>query len=271
MGSGRDLRTHHFRFAAFVATPALQARSGSLVASAMRRPAAATVPTAALPALLDVASAAVRPDVAPIEITPDSHDVPRAMSVAELINAGHLRRVQGTRLDPDLLGSEGLVVVTASDLDEPASIGRMRVDQIEFATQHPSAQLTRPGDVIFRTSPTAAAWVDADGSKVVASPARVLRITADDPGGLVPEIVAADITGAPAGPGAWRRWTLRRVAPRTMTPLRQAIADITTARRDLEARAARLTDYAALIVAGATSGAVTLTEFNHAADAADAP
>jgi hypothetical protein len=44
--------------------------------------------------------------------------------VAELINAGHARRVQGTRLDPDLLGSEGLVVVTASDLDQPASIGR---------------------------------------------------------------------------------------------------------------------------------------------------
>lgn len=270
MGSGRDLRAHHFRFAAFVATPALQARSGSLVASATRRPAAATVPTTALPALLDIASAAVRTDVASIEITPAPHDVPRAMSVAELINAGHLRRVQGTRLDPDLLGSEGLVVVTASDLDEPAAIGRTRVDQLAFANQHPNAQLTRPGDVIFRTSPTAAAWVDTEGSKVVASPARVLRITAGDPGGLVPEILAADIAGASAGPGAWKRWTLRRVAPRTIAPLRQALADIAAARRDLEARAARLDDFAALIVAGATSGAVTLTELNHAADAADA-
>lgn len=269
MGSGRDLRAHHFRFAAFVATPALQARSGSLVASATRRPAAAPIHTTALPALLDIASEAVRTDVAPIEITPDPHDVPRVMSVAELINAGHLRRIQGTRLDPDLLGSEGLVVVTASDLDELASIGRMRVDQLAFANKHPNAQLTRPGDVIFRTSPTAAAWVDTDGSKVVASPARVLRITAGDPGGLVPEILAADITGASAGPGVWKRWTLRRVAPRTIAPLRQALADIATARRDLEARAARLTDYAALIVAGATSGAVTLTDSNHAANAAD--
>ncbi|WP_454137207.1 hypothetical protein [Microbacterium paulum] len=268
MGSGRDLRAHHFRFAAFVATPALQARSGSLVASATRRPGTATAPTTALPALLDIASTAVRTDVAPIEITPDAHDVPRAMSVAQLINAGHLRRIQGTRLDPDLLGSEGLVVVTASDLDQPASIGRTRVDQLAFASQHPSAQLTRAGDVIFRTSPTAAAWVDTDGSKVVAYPARVLRITTADPGGLVPEIVAADITGAAAGPGAWKRWTLRRVAPRTMAPLRQAIADITTARRDLEARVARLTDYAALIVAGATSGAVTMIDLDHAADAA---
>ncbi len=269
MGSGRDLRAHQFRFAAFVRTTSLQARSGSLVASATRRPTATTEDAATLPALLDIAAEAVRSDIEPIEIGTDPHDVPRATSVAELINAGHLRRVQGTRIDAELLGSKGLVVVTATDLDLPGSIGRIRVDQLAFATRHPSAQLTRPGDVIFRTSPTAAAWVDTDGSKVVASPARVLRVTAGDPGGLVPEIVAADITGAAPGPGAWKRWTLRRVAPRTIAPLRRALADIATARRDLEARASRLTDYAALIVAGATSGAVTMIDLDHAADAAD--
>ncbi len=268
MGGGRDLRAHSFRFASFVATASLQARSGSLVASVARKPAATTEEAAELPALLDIAAEAVRADLAPIEIAPDQHDVPRAASVAELIRDGHVRRIQGTRLDPALLGSEGLVVVTASDLDEPASIGSARVDQLAFAGRHPSTQLTRPGDVIFRTSPTAAAWVDTDGSKIVAYPARVLRITTADPGGLVPEIVAADIAGAPAGPGVWKRWTLRRVAPRTIAPLRQAIADITTARRDLEDRAARLTDYAALIIAGATSGAVTMIDLDHAADAA---
>ena len=124
--------------------------------------------------------------------------------------------------------------------------------------------------MIFRTSPTAAAWVDTDGSKVVAYPARVLRIRPSDPGGLVPEIVAADIAGAPAGPGAWKRWMLRRVAPSAIAPVRRALAEITSARRDLEARAARLTDYAALIVAGATSGAVTIIDVDHAAAAADA-
>lgn len=269
MGGGRDLRAHQFRFATFVRTTSLQARSGSLVASATRKLSATTEDASELPALLDIAAEAVRADLTPIEIAPEPHDVPRATSVAELMNAGHLRRVQGTRLDADLLGSEGLVVVTAPDLNEPASIGRSRVDQFAFATRHPSAQLTRPGDVIFRTSPTVAAWVDTDGSKVVAYPARVLRITAADPGGLIPEIVAADITGAPAGPGMWKRWTLRRVAPRAMAPLRRALADVAGARRDLEVRAARLTDYAALIVAGATSGAVTMIDLDHAADAAD--
>ena len=269
MGGGRDLRAHSFRFASFVATASLQARGGSLVASAVRKPSPATSQTAELPVLLDIAAEAVRSDITPVAIAPDLHDVPRAASVPELIGAGHVRRIQGTRLDPGLLGLEGLVVVTASDLDAPASIGRMRVDQLAFATQHPSAQLTRPGDVIFRTSPTAAAWVDTDGSKVVAYPARVLRIRPSDPGGLVPEIVAADIAGAPAGPGAWKRWMLRRVAPPAIAPVRRALAEITSARRDLEARAARLTDYAALIVAGATSGAVTMIDVDHAAAAAD--
>lgn len=85
----------------------------------------------------------------------------------------------------------------------------------------------------------------------------------------MPEIVAADITGALAEPGAWRRWILSRVTPRMIATLRQAPADIATARRDLETRAARLTDYAALNVADATSDAATMIDLNHAADAAD--
>jgi hypothetical protein len=157
--------------------------------------------------------------------------------------------------------------VTASDLDEPASIGRNRVDHLAFATRHPSAQLTRPGDVIFRTSPTAAAWVDTDGSKVVAYPARVLRITLI-PAVSCPRSLPQTSQGRPpdrergSGGCSSRRPAHDRTAP-------TALADIETARRDLEARAARLTDYAALIVAGATSGAVTMIDVDHAADAAD--
>lgn len=267
MGSVRDLRAHKFRFATLVRTTSLQARSGSLVALATRKSVPATTDAAELAALLDIAADAVRGDIDPIAVLTDAHAVPRAASVPELIDAGHLRRIQGTRLDPDLLGSEGLVVVTSSDLDDPALVGRTRVNQLFFAARYPNASLTRPGDVVFRTSPTAAAWVDADGSKVVAYPARVFRITASDPGGLVPEVIAADITGAAAGPGAWKRWMLRRVAPHTITPLRRVLSDIATARQDLETRAARLADYAALIIAGATSGAVTMIDTNHAADA----
>jgi len=210
----------------------------------------------------------VSSDITPIPLSEVAHNAPAAASVEDLINDGHLKVVKGVRLGVEMLGTEGLIVVTAADLGAPETIGAGRIDQLAFATQHPRASLTRPGDVVFRTSPTAAAWVDVDGSKVVVSPARVLRITAGDPGGLVPEVVAADIAAAPAGPGAWKRWVLRRVAPNTITPLRRALADIATVRADLEQRAARLNDYANLIIAGATSGAVTMIEENAAADAA---
>ncbi|HWU29904.1 MAG TPA: hypothetical protein VN041_12560 [Microbacterium sp.] len=267
MGGLRDVRAHAFRFSRPARTPSLAARGGSLVASAGIRPKASPA-RSDIPALIDTAADAVRSDITPIPLSTTAHATPVAASVEDLIQDGHLKVVRGVRLDSNMLGTDGLIVVTASDLDAPETIGDSRVDQLAFATQHPRASLTRPGDVVFRTSPRAAAWVDADGSKVVVSPARVLRITAGDPGGLVPEVVAADIAVAPAGPGAWKRWMLRRVAPHTTAPLRKALAGIAAARADLEQRAARLNDYADLIVAGATSGAVTMIEENDAADAA---
>lgn len=267
MGGPRDVRAHAFRFARPARTPSLVARGGSLAASTGIRPKATPAPSD-IPALIDTAADMVSSDITPIPLSEAAHNAPAAASVEDLIHDGHLKVVKGVRLDSEMLGTEGLIVVTASTLDAPETIGASRVNQLAFATQHPRTSLTRPGDIVFRTSPTAAAWVDSDGSKVVVSPARVLRITAGDPGGLVPEVVAADIAEAPAGPGAWKRWMLRRVAPHTIAPLRRALADITAVRADLEQRAARLNDYADLMIAGATSGAVTMIEENAAADAA---
>jgi len=268
---GRDLHDHQFRFASFARTSSLQARSGPLVAPKPAGQMRATPDVSELPALLDLTADAVRADILPVELVPAQHDVPRVASVPALIKARHLRKIQGVRVDPDLIGTDGLIVVTQSDLDDPASIGCSRVDQLDFATRNPNAQLTRPGDVIFRTSPSAAAWVDVDGSKVVVAPARVLRISENDPGGLVAEVIAADITGATAGPGAWKRWMLRRVAPQTISPLRRALTDIAATRRELETRAARLSDYAALIVDATTSGAVDIVPSAPFADSATTP
>ncbi len=266
--SGRALHDRAFRFARLVRTTTLQARSDSLVASRSRTSVVVQPNAADLPVLLDAAAEAVRDDFAPIPLEPSAQPTLRRATVAELISARHLRIIRGTRLRADLRGSQGLVVVDADQLDTPHDIGRVRVDPLAFAEHHPSAELTRPGDVIFRTSPTAAAWVDHDGSKIAAYPARVLRVRASDPGGLVPEVIAADIAQAPGGPTAWKRWALRRADPRAAAPLRAALNDIEAARADLQARAARLDDYADLLIAGVTSGAVSMINTTHAADAA---
>ncbi len=272
LGSRGEVRAHSFRFARPVRTASLLARSGAIIESTSRMPATAhrTKWSAQdLPVLIDAAAEAVHDDLPFVSLSPASDVARPSATVAELIRDGHLRLLSGTRLNSAPQSTDGLVVVTASDLEAAAAIGRTRVDQFAFATQHPSAGLTRPGDVVFRTSPTAAAWVDVDGSKVVAYPARILRISASDPGGLVPELIAADITGQPAGPGAWKRWMLRRVPPHAITPLRVVLAEIAARRDALRNRAARLEQYAELLSAGVVAAAVALEPEPHVTEHPD--
>lgn len=265
MGSTRDVRAHAFRFARLVRTTSLRASSGALTARGRAR--GVDVRAARdLPALLDQARIDLGED-AP-HLTPAAGPgpaLPPAL-VGELVERRHLRLLPGTRVESDEFSSTGLVVVRAEDLDAPDRIGDRRVDQLTFAARHPSAGLTVAGDVVFRTGPTAKAWVDPDGSKIVAHPARVLRIAGADPGGLVPEVVAADIDASVGGPAAWRRWQLRRVAPRSTEPLRAGLSDLAIRREALTRRIKALDTYAELLAAGVVSGAVTLTD--HAADAA---
>lgn len=260
MGATRDVQARQFRFAGLIRTASLQARSESLVSSSARRAKKNRPPGAEVAARLDIAGDSIRADFVPVEIDPSPRDAPRPAPVSDLIRDRHLRVVSGTRVKSELMGSDGLVVVRVSDLDDPSAIGGARIDQLTFASEHPRVSLTQPGDIVFRTSPTAAAWVDRDGSKVVAYPARILRINKKDPGGLVPEVVAADIFDAMTGPGAWKRWILRRIDHRSAAPLTRALKAIAEARADLEARSARLDEYATLLVTAATSGAVALVD-----------
>lgn len=269
MRSAREVRGHAFRFGQFVRTATLLARGGSLADSVVLKRPTRPSPTE-LPALIDAAAGSVRDDLPPIALLPGSALPRDPRSVADLSREGHLRVLSGTRLNLELLGPEGLIVVRASDLDDPTAIGDTRVGQLEFAAQHPSARLTLPGDVIFRTSPTAAAWVDIDGSKVVAYPARVLRVTLADPGGLVPELIAADVKDQAPGPGVWKRWMLRSVHTSSVAPLRSALVYIAAHSADLRDRADRLDRYAELLAAGVVAGAVTLETTNTDTTAASA-
>lgn len=265
LGSAFDVRAHAFRFARLVRTTSLLAARGSLIGSSAS---ATTIRPAGreLPVLLDRARARIADDVPSTTPTEAPTSTIAPATIDALIAERHLRVVPGTRLAPDEYSATGLAVVSADDLDRTRTIGERRVDPLVFAERHPSARLTQPGDVVFRTSPTAKAWVDTEGAKVVAHPARVLRIDAADSGGLVPELVAADIDRAHAGAGSWRRWMLRRVAPHTREPLREALTELARRRRDLEDRIEALDAYTDLLTTGVASGTVTLTQ----PDAADA-
>ncbi|MFF1632648.1 hypothetical protein [Leifsonia sp. NPDC058248] len=265
LGSGGDVRSHAFRFARLMRTTALQATRESLVSSATA-PSAPTRSAKDLPALLDHAivnlgqdAPQARPAAGPAPTMPPAR-------VEELLEMRHLRILAGTRVESEELSESGLVVVAAEDLDAPARIGSRRIDPLAFAAGHPSARLTVAGDVVFRTAPTAKAWVDPDGSKIVAYPARVLRIDGSNPGGLVLELVVADINRSIGGPSSWRRWRLRRLAASVAGPLREALSDLTTRREALVRRIAALDSYTELLTDAVVAGAVTLP--HHAADAA---
>jgi hypothetical protein len=221
----------------------------------------AVVASRDLPTLLDAALAAAGPDAPEFEVTAQTAALPApdTTTVDAAISNGHARVLAGVRLGPDELGDTGLVVVDAADLDDPADIGAHRVDHLAFAEKHPKAQLTRPGDIVFRTSPTPRAWVDREGSHVVVYPARVLRVTAADPGGLVPALVAADIAAGASGPGAWRRWRVRTVAPAQMQPLRAALAAASTTHDALRDRIDRLDRLVAVLSDAVAARAVTIS------------
>lgn len=259
MGRARDVRAHAFRFTRLVRTSSLIAARGPLVqqqaANRADEPAARD-----LPALLDASRAELGDDApAHVLLTETAPTVPTA-TVQALIAERHLRVLAGTRLSPDELGDTGLVVVGADDLENIAAIGTTRIDPFAFAEVHPSAQLTAPGDVVFRTAPTPRAWVDADGSTVVAYPARVLRIDPDDPGGLVPVLVVADIERSAGGAGSWRRWALRRVSPLARGPLGAALAGVAAQRNALARRIDELDAYSGLLAAAVVSGRVSITD-----------
>lgn len=263
MGSASDVRAHAFRFARLVRTTSLLASRSGLVG---RPTSTATTPSPRdLPALVDQARQRLDMDVVDAAPTASATLAVAPTRVSTLMADGHLRVLSGTRVSPDEFGESGLVAIDAESLDDHATIGERRVDPMAFASRHPSARLTAPGDVVFRTAPTPAAWVDPDGSKIVVYPARVMRIEAADPGGLVPELVAADVARSAAGAGAWHRWTLRRVPPSAIAPLRHALGDIAATRAELQTRITNLDHYADTLTAAVVAGAVTLPDPDAAA------
>lgn len=256
MGSARDMYAHAFRFARLPRTTSLIASRRALVTGGSPR-ASTFRSTQDLPALLDQALENLGEDAPELSPTSAPGRVLPAASLEQLIAERHLRLLAGTRVAADEYYESGFVVIGPADLDDPARIGARHVDPIVFRARHPAARVSVAGDVIFRTAPTAKAWVDPVGSKVVLYPARVLRVNRADPGGLVSELIAADITASTGGAGVWKRWRLRRVTPQTVEPLRETLADLATRREVLARRIRSLDTYADLLSAGLVSGALT--------------
>ncbi|GGD28904.1 hypothetical protein GCM10010915_06240 [Microbacterium faecale] len=157
-----------------------------------------------------------------------SHDL------GAMVDDRHARVIPGTRLAVNANDPSGIEVLDIAAI-RTDTISR-RVDAMRFATEHPNAQLSRAGDVIFVTTPRPVALVDRVGSRVVAYPARILRIDATDSAGLVPRVAAEDISRADGSD--WRSWRMRRVLAAQQRPLLEVLSRIDLARDELRRRLA---------------------------------
>jgi len=265
MGDRRTVQAHAFRFARPVATRTLLAGRGHLVEprpALVRRPRVSGPDLAVRIAELTAALGSV--DVEPpVDIGVEAYDVEAGASSTTLgaaVSAGHLRVLPGNRLNSAALPGGTVRVVGSEELSGVARPAASGIDRLAFEAAHPAGRYTEPGDVVFCTSPRPAALVDVDGGAVVISPARVLRIHATAPGGLLPDVLAADINAAPAGAKTWRGWPIRRVPATERDVLTTVLAVLGRQRVDARERLALLDELEHLVVRGVASGSLHLTD-----------
>jgi hypothetical protein len=270
MGTRATIRAHSFRFARLVQTRVLLAGKGSLVDAPARRgptPAGGAEAALRIEELVRLLSQVppVPPEIPGVQAV--SHgNRPGTASVQELIAAGNLRYVNGNRLDESSFNpGEGSRVLGRQELLDPQSTESRFISLLDFAAACPAGRLTEPGDVIFCTSPRPAARVDHEGGNVVVFPARILRIDNGDPGGLVPDVLAADINSLPATDKAWRNWRLRRTPDAQRQPLIQTLAGLQHEQHQARQRLERLEELATLFTDGVAGGSLTLTPSPNAA------
>ncbi|MGY3379449.1 hypothetical protein ACVWYS_001406 [Arthrobacter sp. TE12231] len=265
MGDRAIIRAHSFRFARLVQTRLLLASRKSLVAAQSNGSAPSSSGAEAalrveeLVRMLQAARPEQSREVAVLPSDPSTNA--RPTSVQELVVTGNLKYIKGNRLeDADLTSRDGTRILGPAELLNPHTAQPRHINLLDFATNNPSGRLTGPGDVVFCTSPRPAALVDVEGGSAVAFPARVLRIDAGDPGGLFPDVVAADINKLPAADKSWRQWRLRRVPDAQRKKLGETLARLQHEQQQSRERLKRLEELATLITDGVAGGSLTLTD-----------
>lgn len=288
LGDRAAVRARAFRFSRVVPTRTLLASRDSLVAGSRAtnvtsRPAAAmALRVAELVANLSSTTTADSHGGAPVSAnTPalgtglkplphvDPAEIPdplRPASVEQLLWARHLLYIPGNRIDADdieaVVGHDSrasMRLIGVAEILGDAPLGVRRVDRLVFAADYPSGRVTEPGDVVFCTSPRPASFVDTEGTSIVLFPARILRVSKTDPGGLVPPVVAVDINVLPERDKGWKRWRFRRVQPSQTGALADALNVLLTVEHQTHQRLAQIHELTALLATGVTASVLTLS------------
>ncbi|MET4061748.1 hypothetical protein ABIB35_003325 [Arthrobacter sp. UYP6] len=282
MGTLAQIRAHSFRYAHLSLTRVLLASRGSLVAAAaapsrhqkLGGPEAALraddllelLNTPALPGVLDRYSVEAPPNnvsAGPLTIGQQGQRSGAASSpIQDLLDGKHLTYRAGHRIDPAHVDNDdgGTRVFGPEEVTGVVPLGSRSINLILFTQTYPAGQVTEPGDVVFCTGTRPAAVVDTEGSAVVLYPARILRINSQRPGGLQPQVLAADIKALPSGRGSWKRWSARRLGEPERETLTQALGELTRQRDAARTRLEQLEELTTLVLDGVAGGSLALTD-----------
>lgn len=260
MGTRAEGRAHSFRFARPFYTRTLLAGRSSLVHTAKPRSIAASGSEVAaqIDALVGTLNKKSAPTLLALDVEATDPGRYFALStIGDMMAAGNLKYLPGNRLDESLFetgGAGGLSVLGLPELLGKTEPGVRRIDQLVLAAHSPAARRTEPGDVVFCTGRTPAALVDTEGGAVVLHPARVLRICKVDPGGLMAEVLAADVNTAPTNGDRWKRWPVRRLPDTRRQQLSAVLRELKQAHEAARRRLDALTKLESLVLDGAASG-----------------
>ena len=172
-------------------------------------------------------------------------------SLGQLQADGKLELKRGNRIDFDLADPLGTVDV----LPEPTS-GPVRFDPFDAEQRYPRSVRTNSNDVVFVDNPRPQAWVDVRGGSMVASPARILRLTPSAEIG--PRLLAATINRMPDARSEWQTWSVPVMTGVEAQRLESVLAEVETFEAELRRRATAARDLTNALIDGVAAGALTL-------------
>lgn len=195
---------------------------------------------------------------------------PRLPTIGALLADRDIRLVPGNRIDEsDIEGGNGIRIIGTDEIVGVSRIGCRRIDRLVFARQYPSGRYTEPGDIVFCTNPRFGAIVDHEGSAVVHSPARILRVVDPSDSGLLPDLVARHLMSTVPGTrpsqairsgNDWKSWQVPKVPFAEIKRVQSAFDDLRERRHSAAELLDHLDQLTSTLVDGLAHGVLTVAE-----------
>lgn len=175
----------------------------------------------------------------------------RHRSLGELRDDKQLDIKRGNRINSEGASPDGTVAVLPIELS-----GGIAFDPLDAEQRYPRAVRTEPGDVVFVERPRPRAWVDNRGGAMVASPARILRLSATAEFG--PRLLGAIINDtAPVG-SEWQTWAMPEFSREEAKRIELALDEIERFEAEAHRRIDAVNDLTKALIDGVAAGALTL-------------